>query len=205
MLIDLDPLGGGIDLLLGAERLPGWRWPRLLGARGQLGDLTGQLPQLDGVDLVSMARDGSAGQLPTAAALTAVVGSGLRTHELVVLDLGRSAAESTGAALELADVGVLLIAAEVRGVAAARQTFDRIADACASWRLVVRRPRSGGLVAADVAGGFAADLVGVIEDDSALATAAQRGTPPARSARSPLARACRELLDTVVAREPSPA
>ena len=44
MLIDADPRSGGLDLLLGAERTAGWRWPRLATARGHLGDLTGQLP-----------------------------------------------------------------------------------------------------------------------------------------------------------------
>jgi Mrp family chromosome partitioning ATPase len=56
MLIDADPRSGGLDLLLGAERTPGWRWPRLATARGHLGDLTGQLPSIDGIDLLSMAR-----------------------------------------------------------------------------------------------------------------------------------------------------
>jgi hypothetical protein len=56
-----------------------------------------------------------------------------------------------------------------------------------------------------VADGFPVDLIGVIDDDPALAAAAQRGMPPARSARSSLARVCRDVLDTVVAREPSPA
>lgn len=205
MLIDLDPVGGGLDLLVGAERVPGWRWPRLVGARGQLGDLSGQLPQLDGVDLVSMARDGSPGQPPGPAALAAVVASGVRTHEQVVLDIGRGAAELTGPALGSADVGVLLVAADVRGVAAARQSFDLVGSECENWRLVVRRPRVGGLSAADVADGFPVDLIGVIDDDPALAAAAQRGMPPARSARSSLARVCRDVLDTVVAREPSPA
>jgi secretion/DNA translocation related CpaE-like protein len=56
MLIDADTRSGGLDLLLGAERTAGWRWPRLATARGHLGDLTGQLPAVEGVDLLSMAR-----------------------------------------------------------------------------------------------------------------------------------------------------
>jgi secretion/DNA translocation related CpaE-like protein len=44
ILVDADPIGGGIDLLVGAERVPGWRWPRLGTARGHLGNLAGQLP-----------------------------------------------------------------------------------------------------------------------------------------------------------------
>ena len=35
MLVDADPLGGGLDLLLGAEGVPGLRWPDLAEARGR--------------------------------------------------------------------------------------------------------------------------------------------------------------------------
>ena len=55
-LVDLDPGGGGIDLLIGAERLDGWRWPRLVAARGHLGDFGDQLPCVDGVEVLSMGR-----------------------------------------------------------------------------------------------------------------------------------------------------
>ena len=56
MLLDGDPWGGGLDLLLGAEHAEGWRWPRLMDASGHLGDLTGQLPHVDGVDLLAAGR-----------------------------------------------------------------------------------------------------------------------------------------------------
>ena len=57
LLVDLDPLGGGLDLLLGAERLAGLRWPDLAGARGRLGGgmLRDALPRLDGLSLLSWA------------------------------------------------------------------------------------------------------------------------------------------------------
>lgn len=37
MLIDADPLGGGIDVLLGGERAEGMRWPDFAQSKGRLG------------------------------------------------------------------------------------------------------------------------------------------------------------------------
>ena len=36
LLVDLDPLGGGLDLALGLDDVPGLRWPDLAAARGRL-------------------------------------------------------------------------------------------------------------------------------------------------------------------------
>ncbi len=60
-LVELDPGGGGADLLLGLEQAPGWRWPELASARGAVSDLTGHLPALDGVAVVSVGRECLAG------------------------------------------------------------------------------------------------------------------------------------------------
>src|SRR6478735_6659142 len=196
-VVDLDPLGGGIDLLLGAERLQGWRWPRLSTARGQLGDLSGQLPHLDGVDLVAMGRGIEPPQPPAAEAVVAVVGSVVRSHELVVLDAGRGVGVA-GSALVLADVGLLVVAGDVRGVAAAGETYAQLARSDTAWHLLVRRPRAGGLSPSDAAEGLEPGLLGVLDDDTAVALAAERGEPPARASRSQLARVCRHVLDTAV-------
>jgi secretion/DNA translocation related CpaE-like protein len=198
MVVDLDPLGGGLDLLVGAERVPGWRWPRLSRARGQLGDLGGQLPHLDGVDVVAMGRGERLGHEPSEEAVDAVVGSGLRTHDLVVLDPGRGAGPLWASGLRLAEVGLLLVAGDVRGVAAGRETYARLGSGEQSWHLLVRRPRSGGLSPADAAEGLHPRLAGVVDDDPGIGLAAQRGEPPARSPRGQLARVCRHLLGTVV-------
>jgi hypothetical protein len=45
-----------------------------------------------------------------------------------------------------------------------------------------------------VANGVGLPLIGSFVDDPALILAAERGDPPARSARSALARLCRQLL-----------
>jgi hypothetical protein len=49
-----------------------------------------------------------------------------------------------------------------------------------------------------VATGVGLPLLGSLADDLGLVWAAERGDPPGRSARSPLARLCRELLGDLV-------
>ena len=58
LLVDADPLGGGLDLLLGAEGAPGLRWPDLADARGRASphELHAALPIVDGVSLLSWHR-----------------------------------------------------------------------------------------------------------------------------------------------------
>ena len=117
-LVDLDALGGGVDLLLGAERVPGWRWDRLRAARGQIGELSSQVPAAAGVSLVSMDR-GDATTV-TRDAVAAVLASLARSSELVVIDVGRSLDAGAREALRGSDRTVLVCAQDVRGVAAAR-------------------------------------------------------------------------------------
>ncbi|HHU38994.1 MAG TPA: hypothetical protein GXZ45_06935, partial [Propionibacterium sp.] len=117
-LVDLDPLGGGIDLVLGAERVPGWRWPRLVGARGEVGDVRGVLPEVGGVTVVAMGRGADDGSL-TPASVHAVLGSLGRHHDLVVLDPGRGPIPAVRQVVRGAGATVLLSGGGVREVAAA--------------------------------------------------------------------------------------
>ena len=82
----------GSTCLLGAERTDGWRWPRLVGARGHLGDLSGQLPYVDGVDVLSVGRgDGHrCGSAGGGASCGRCCGRPSRSHELTVVDLPRA-------------------------------------------------------------------------------------------------------------------
>ena len=75
LLLDADLGGGGIDILLGAEHLSGWRWGRFDAARGHLGDLAGQLPHCDGVDVLAADRAVGASTALRPEQLAAVLGS----------------------------------------------------------------------------------------------------------------------------------
>jgi secretion/DNA translocation related CpaE-like protein len=197
MLIDADARSGGLDLLLGAERTAGWRWPRLATARGHLGDLTGQLPNVEGVDVLSMARgEAPPGWELQAEQLKSVLFSAMRSHEITVVDLPRTL--HAGEALRRAKLVVLLVRDDVRGVAAGREVVRELEGACDFLGLVVRQNRSRLLEPKLVATGVGLPLIGSFVDDPALILAAERGDPPARSARSALARLCRKLLDDLL-------
>lgn len=196
MLVDLDPSGGGIDLLVGAERLEGWRWPRLLGARGHLGDLDGQIPHLDGMDVLAMARD-DCDDPPTPDAVAAVLASAGRSHQLVLVDVGRELAPSGREAIRRADVTFVLSGTDVRALAAARQTTQRVRPLARDLRLLVRSARTslGSSVAAEAVG---LTLFAVVPDDPWLPDAAERGDPPGRGNRPRWNKSCRDLLDRLV-------
>lgn len=54
--VELDPCGGGLDLLFGAETAPGWRWGDLRAAAGHVEGLAGRLPNVSGVDVLAHGR-----------------------------------------------------------------------------------------------------------------------------------------------------
>ena len=191
-LVDLDPLGGGIDLLLGAERASGWRWPRLAGARGEVGDVRGVLPVVDGVTVVAMGR-GEGGAAPASESVHAVLGSLGRHHDLVVVDAGRAPLAAAAQAVRGAEQAVLLSARGVRAVAAAARTRDALE--LVDPGVVVRGGRGGppGEVVADALG---LPCWGTLPNEATLAAAADAGEPPGRR-RTRWSRAVARLLDRI--------
>jgi len=190
-LVDIDRLGGGIDLLLGAERVPGWRWPRFTGADGVLGALAEFLPVVDGVALVSMARgpDLDLAREPLAAVLSSLQHS----HDLVLLDPGRGGGAASREALRLASRSLMVVGGSVRGVAAAGQAVRVLAPPTCE---VVVRQWPGAGVPDDVV----EDVLGLpvrarLRHDPRLVGAAERGERPSFSRRrGGLGRVCDQLL-----------
>ena len=200
-LVDVDEQGGGVDLLLGAEAAEGWRWPRFAGARGFLGDLRGQLPLSDGVDVLSMAREPGPAPVLGAEQVRAVLLSMTRTHDLVVADLPRALTPACREALRLADDVLVVVRADLRGIAAARALVQELAPACGLLDLLVREGRSRAVDPAAVSEALGLPCRGRVPHDAGLVLAAERGDPPARSARSGLGRSCRQVLETLPAPE----
>jgi secretion/DNA translocation related CpaE-like protein len=202
-LLDCDPLGGGIDLLVGAERMDGWRWPRLASASGELGDLAGQLPQIEGVDVLSMARSSATlGATPPSepgtASMACVLSSVERSHELVIADVARALDEAGREVILRADDVVLVLPATVRGVAASRRVGTDLVRMGAHPVVLVRESRASAISPDAVAEGLGLPLLGMIGDEPALRLGAERGDPPARSPRSALARRCRTILEQLL-------
>jgi secretion/DNA translocation related CpaE-like protein len=194
VLVDLDPTGGGLDLLVGAERLDGWRWPRLAAARGHLGDLADQLPSVDGVDLLSMGR-GTESVEPAPEAVRAVLATLTVSHELTLVDVPRPVDADQLEPLSSAAAWLLVVRGDLRGVTAGRERLRTLERAGIHPGVVVRTGRSQRIDPASAAEGVGADLYAVVADDPGLALAAERGDPPGRSGRSPLGQVARRLLD----------
>lgn len=192
-LVDLDPLGGGIDLALGAERVAGWRWPRLAGARGEVGDVRGVLPVIGGVTLVAMGREPvGVGEL-TVESVHAVLGSLGRRHDLVVLDAGRTPLPAARQVVRGAGATVLLAGGGVRAIASAACVA---ADLEAGAVGVVVRRSAGGPPGVVVADALRLPLWGDVPTDRRVAADAEAGEPPLRT-RSRWGRAVGRVLETV--------
>lgn len=194
MLVDGDPWGGGLDLLLGAEHAAGWRWPQLANARGHLGELTGQLPYVDGIDLLAAGRrtsSGRAGDVETEQ-LAAVLRSATRSHDLTVVDLPRWLDRTGQDTLRRAAATVLVARADLRGLAAARELVPWLPDD--SCYVLLRGRRSGVVGPEQVEESLGLPVIASAPDEPAIRLAAERGEPPSRSGRSALARACASIL-----------
>lgn len=143
LLVDADPFGGGLDLLLGVEGVPGARWADLSDSRGRISAVTLQqnLPHLGAVGVLSWGRAG-----PTALpvdAMASVLDAAERAADLVVVDLPRSLDPAADLVLTRARETVLACSAHVRPVAAASGLVEHVASRCVSVRVVVRGDRRG--------------------------------------------------------------
>jgi secretion/DNA translocation related CpaE-like protein len=198
LLIDGDPLGGGIDLVLGGEASDGLRWAELAGARGRLmaDALYEALPQVDELTVLSWGRADGA-DVPSEAMAT-LLDAGLRGSDLVVVDLPRQFVQASQVVLELADVTLLVVPAELRAAAAASRVLASIRDYCPDVRVLVRGPAPSGLDADVIAEALGLPLAGVIRPEPGLAAALERGDPPGRRTRGPLATFCAGFLQDVV-------
>lgn len=195
VLVDADPLGGGLDLMLGGEDASGLRWPDLSRTSGRLagGPLSDSLPQVAGVGLLSWDR-GDPVDVP-GAAMSAVLDAVRRVADLVVVDLPRRLDESAVQALRSSEVALLVVPAEVRACAAAGQVAAAARAHCADVRVVVRGPAPAGLSSRDVAAALQLPLEGVLRPEPGLAGSLERGEPPGSRGRGPLAVFCGAFLD----------
>ena len=187
-LLDLDPLGGGIDAVLGAELDPGVLWSGLSGTVGRLAvqALADAVPHVRGVRVVSC--DDRTADLPVRSVLTAAA-SGPGT---VVLDLPRHPTAARSEALEAAHRLVVVVPAEVRAILAARQVVSSLEHSPARVDLAVREVRDG-LPAAEVSRAVGLPLAGVVSEESAVRTAGLTGSADELLSGS-LLRLCQDLL-----------
>ncbi|MDJ1131899.1 septum site-determining protein Ssd [Streptomyces iconiensis] len=203
MLIDGDPLGGGLDVLLGGERTEGLRWPAFAESRGRVGGaaLAESLPSLHDLSVLSWDRGDSV--LIPADAMKSVLSAARRRGGVVVVDLPRRVDESVAEALVQLDVGLAVVPAELRAVAAAHRMASRVQMVLRDLRAVVRTPGGPdgsagygpGLDDEEVARLLSLPLAGELPWERGLLEAIDRGMPPGYEKDGALARFCRGFWD----------
>jgi len=121
LLVDADPLGGGIDLVLGAEEVGGTRWPEVDPGGGRIAaqTLDSALPEFQGLKFLSHAR--AHFSAPGSEVLAAVIDAGRRAFDRVIVDLPRSGEVATELMVGQAVTTIIPVRNHVRSVSAAAQ------------------------------------------------------------------------------------
>lgn len=194
LLVDGDPLGGGLDLVLGSEGSAGSRWSDFAGTRGRVSGaaLRGALPRVGELLVLSGQRDDSR-PVPVEA-MRSVLAAARRGSDLVVADLPRHLDDAAKEALADCTTALLIVPAEVRATVAAARVAASAAEYATDLRVVVRRPAPSGLSAAVVAHSLGLPLAGEVRNEPGLPAAMDRGEAPARHGRGPLADFCGAYL-----------
>jgi len=198
-LLDLDPLGGGLDLMLGAESVPGLRWPDLRNAPGRLppGVVRATAPRAAGVSLVGWER-GSPAEV-SARAVGAVMECATQDADVVVADVPRYLDDAGRTALAAARRVFLVVPSEVRAAAAAARVAAAVEPYAADVALIVRGPAPTGLPADAVADAIGLPLAGELRPEPGLAASLDRGDVPPIRPRGPLAGLSARLLAAALA------
>lgn len=195
LLVDGVPFGGGLDLLLGAEGVPGLRWPDLVIDDGRVAavELHKALPGA-GADLsvLSCGRGADRAGPIGAAAMHAVVDAARGAGDLVVCDISSERGPQVDRILDAADLVVLVVPARLRAVAAAEAVARWIAERNPNQGLVVRGPAPGNLRGHEVAEVLGLPLLAAVRAQPGLCARLERGG--LRLPRGPLRTACDAVL-----------
>jgi secretion/DNA translocation related CpaE-like protein len=191
VVVDTDPLGPGVDRMLGVETRDGIRWDALCQTTGRLSarSLREALPRRDGVGALTW-DPGARGALQ-AFAVREALSAAQRGHDTVVVDLPRGADPVVEEIVARCDLVLVLVAPTVTGVASAGRVCGRLPDPDGA-RLVVR---GSGLDADEVARVTGVPVLAQVGHQRGLDEAIDLGLGPVRSWRGPLGRGAGAVLD----------
>jgi secretion/DNA translocation related CpaE-like protein len=193
VLLDLDPLGPGLDRVFGLERADGVRWEDLGQTTGRISaqSLRDGLPRASAVGVLTWrsAPDGWPATFTVREALSAA----RRGHEVVVLDLPRSGGERWQETVSRCDRVLVVVRPTLAGVASAARLLARLPDRRRA-RIVLR---GVGLGASDVASALGVPVVADAGDNRRVSELVELGLGPVRGRRSALARAAAACLATL--------
>jgi secretion/DNA translocation related CpaE-like protein len=179
LLLDADPLGGGLELVLGTEAVDGLRWHDLGVADGPVAaeSLAEVLPRQDSLATLSWGRDGP-DEVP--AALGGVLAAAMRGFDLVVADVPRHLEPAGTELVSRSVLTVVVVPEEVRAVGSARRVLTRL-EPHTSAVAVVSAARSGGLGRQAVSEGLGRPVIARLRHDRHIRTVVDHGHGPGKS------------------------
>lgn len=196
VLLDADPLGGGIDRVVGVEELEGIRWESLVESTGRFSSrsLREALPQQDGLAVLAW------GQGPRrvldAFAVREVLSAAQRGSDLVVVDLPRHLDAVATEVLARCDHVLLVSGLTVPAVVASSRVAAQLRESGRQVSLVTRG-RSTALGPEEVAATLEIPLAASMRDQRRLEESIDLGLGPVHARRAPLARAAASVLDRI--------
>ena len=189
-LLDADPQGPGVDQVLGFDRVDGVRWEALQQTTGRLSAraLHDALPRRQQLGVLTWS-PGPQGPLPAFAAREAM-SAAVRAHDVVVVDLPRSADPVTDELAARCRHVVVVARATIPGYASAARLVAR-SVAAGPVGVVVR---GSGVDERDAASVLGAPVLATMGDQRGLDESVDLGLGPLRSRRSVLGRAAQRVL-----------
>lgn len=192
LLVDADPLAGGIDLVVGCEDLAGLRWPGVARTSGRVSAaaLRGALPTVDELPVLSWDRGAAAAvDGPT---MRSILSAGQRGSRFLLVDLPRRLDDGAAEASACCDVLLLVCPTDVRSIAGAGRLMLALRELVADVRLVVRHGPGPTADADAVSDLLDLPLLGSVPTKAAIARSIDDGL--GIPVRGPLIGACRLLL-----------
>ena len=198
LLVDADPIGAGIDRVLGLEATDGIRWDSMLQTTGRLSSrsLREALPRSGQLAVLTWPTDRPSSL--QAFAMREVLSAGRRGFETVVVDLPRHHDAVVEETITRCDHVVLVSTLTVPGVTSAARVASRLPDFTPERHLVTRGHR-GGATPESVSRLLRMPLLAAMGDQRGLDEAINLGAGPARSRRGTLARAARSCAAVLLA------
>ncbi len=197
LLVDADPLGAGVDRVLGLESVEGIRWDAMLQTTGRLSSrsLREALPRAGRLSVLTWPTDRPASL--QAFALREVLSAGGRGFDAVVLDLPRHPDPVVLEAVSRCDHLLLVSTLTVAGVASATRVAHLLPSGGPARHLVTRGNRAG--VTPEAASRLLRiPLLAAMGPQRGLDEAVDLGAGPGHSRRGPLGRAARTAVEQLL-------
>jgi secretion/DNA translocation related CpaE-like protein len=195
VLVDGDPLGGGLSSALGAADVPGLVWPDLTEVQGTVNpvQLAASLPAIAGFSLLSWPGTGgpTLPEMPAVHTAAAVMSAAAGAFGLVVIDAGRLGPDNGPPADDI----VLLTKADCRSRRAAASALTAAARTGANVHVVVRGPLPAGTDEQLIADGLGVPLAGYLPHLRSVPAGQRDGRLPELVSHRRIRSLCAGLLD----------